>query len=127
LEFHAVRILVHNSNRSLKFYKDVLGFSGWHDKNQEYAYFEEKQLALFSLKRMNKALNQDIEALESNSPFKFLIQFEVGDVDRTCRDLMDRGIRFVNHPHDQTAWGSRIAHFNDPDGNIIELYHPIRK
>jgi lactoylglutathione lyase len=110
-----------------KFYKDVLGFSGWHDKNQEYAYFEEKQLALFSLKRMNKALNQDIETLESNSPFKFLIQFEVDDVDGTCRELMDRGIRFINHPHGQTSWGSRVAHFNDPDGNIIELYHPIRK
>jgi lactoylglutathione lyase len=127
LEFHAVRLLVRDFNRSLEFYKDVLGFSGWYDESQEYAYFEEKQLALFSLKKLNEAFNQDFVGLESPTLFKFLMQFEVDDVDLTCRDLLDRGVSFINRPHDQAAWGSRVAHFNDPDGNIIELYHPLPK
>ncbi|HET6872805.1 MAG TPA: VOC family protein [Sporolactobacillaceae bacterium] len=126
LEFHAVRLLVEDFEESLSFYKDLLGFSGWYDTGQEYAYFEEKQLALFSRKSMEKALRHVPDALTPVGHYKFLLQFEVEDVDETYRGLIERGLPFLNSPKDQPDWGSRVVHFNDPDGNLLELYQSIR-
>lgn len=44
----------------------------------------------------------------------------VRDVDETYRTLYERGVRFLKEPHD-TLWGSRIALFADPDGNVLQL------
>lgn len=127
LDFHAVRLLVNDFQRSLTFYQEVLGFSGWYDEKQEYAYFEEKQIALFSRTRMNKVFNQDCKDLENDSTYKHLIQFEVENVDQMFLNLRAKGVVFLNDPHNQTDWGSRVVHFTDPDGNLIELYQSIRE
>jgi len=44
----------------------------------------------------------------------------VRDVDETYQVLRKRGARFLKEPHD-TPWGSRIALFTDPDGNVLQL------
>jgi len=44
----------------------------------------------------------------------------VRDVDEAYRGLRKRGVRFLKEPHD-TLWGSRIALFTDPDGNVLQL------
>ncbi|GCE29319.1 hypothetical protein KDA_48030 [Dictyobacter alpinus] len=56
-----------------------------------------------------------------------ILQFEVDEVDHTFDMLRNKGIHFITHPTDITEWGSRVAHFRDPDGNVIELYQSIRK
>lgn len=57
-----------------------------------------------------------------NQQAKFIIQFEVKDVDEYYDLLKNKGIEFINKPHDRNDWGSRVAHFYDPDNNIIEIY-----
>ncbi|MED4617948.1 VOC family protein, partial [Priestia megaterium] len=52
----------------------------------------------------------------------FLLQFEVENVDKTYNYLRENGIEFVTEPHDRKEWRSRIAHFRDPDKNLIEIY-----
>jgi catechol 2,3-dioxygenase-like lactoylglutathione lyase family enzyme len=48
------------------------------------------------------------------------VDFLVRDVDEAYRTLCERGVRFLKKPHD-TLWGSRIALFTDPDGNVLQL------
>ncbi|MFB5189017.1 glyoxalase superfamily protein [Alicyclobacillus fastidiosus] len=122
MEFHATRLLVRNFRESLAFYRDVLEFKGWHNDEMEYAYFEEKQLALFARERMPAAIST---ASTTSSP-QFVLQFEIEDVDEVYRKLLGKGIHFVTPPTDMVDWGSRVAHFCDPDGNLIELYKSIR-
>lgn len=126
MDFHAVRLLVNDFQQSLTFYRDVLGFSEWHNDEQEYAYFEEKQLALFSRSKITDVIDEEETANEAVYS-KFLLQFEVDDVDETYRSLVNKGVTFINLPHDQAAWGSRVSHLRDPDGNVIELYQVIRR
>lgn len=127
MKFHAIRLLVSDFQKSLHFYRDVLGFSEWHDDVQEYAYFEEQHLSLFSYNKMSPVIggkNKPFDALPSSS--KAILQFEVKNVDNAFYALKEKGISFINEPHDQKDWGSRVTHFCDPDGNMIELYHSVR-
>jgi len=34
-------------------------------------------------------------------------------------------ILMVNKPKNMNDWGIRLAHFRDPDGNLIEINQPI--
>lgn len=126
MEFHPVRLLVNDFQKSLSFYRDVLGFSEWHNDEQEYAYFEKQQLALFSHLKIRDVIGEE---QPTNEAFysKFLLQFEVDNVDETYRGLVNKGVRFINLPHDQAGWGSRVVHLRDPEGNVIELYQILKK
>lgn len=44
----------------------------------------------------------------------------VEDVDRTCRAMVERGVRFLTEPQNR-PWGQRSAYFQDPEGHLIEL------
>ena len=48
------------------------------------------------------------------------VDFLVRDVDEVYRALRERGVHFVEEPHD-TPWGGRIALFTDPDGHPLQL------
>ncbi|MEK5645808.1 hypothetical protein BK138_31965 [Paenibacillus rhizosphaerae] len=123
MEFHAIRLCVVDFQKSLTFYRDILGFHGWHDNEQQYAYFEDINIALFSQKKMLTAIFAEYQPTELiNQQAKFIIQFEVKDVDEYYDLLKNKGIEFINKPHDRNDWGSRVAHFYDPDNNIIEIY-----
>ncbi|MDQ0270397.1 putative enzyme related to lactoylglutathione lyase [Cytobacillus purgationiresistens] len=63
-----------------------------------------------------------VDCLEGESQSRFLLQFEVGDVDKNDNRFLENGIKFVNKPHDRKEWGERVAHFRDPEGNLIEIY-----
>lgn len=123
MKFHAIRLLVKNFHESFAFYRDMLGFSGWKNDEMEYAYFEEQQLALFARGRMVHLVGEG----DPTSPSQYVLQFEVDEVNDAFNRLQEKGIHFINHPTDMTEWGSRVAHFRDPDGNVIELYQSIRK
>ena len=48
------------------------------------------------------------------------VDFLVRDVDEACNKLRERGVRFLEEPHD-TLWGGRIALLTDPDGHVLQL------
>lgn len=49
------------------------------------------------------------------------IAFYADDVDRTCRELQARGVRFRGAPVASVAGRPRVAYFLDPDGITLEL------
>ncbi|MEO1487440.1 MAG: VOC family protein [Bacteroidota bacterium] len=51
-----------------------------------------------------------------------ILYFECEDLDTKVTELEEKGIRFEEGPKDQ-SWLWREALLNDPDGNVIKLYH----
>ena len=49
------------------------------------------------------------------------LAFQVDDVDAVYQELAGRGVPFSVEPRD--AGSLRIAFFQDPDGNTLELFH----
>jgi catechol 2,3-dioxygenase-like lactoylglutathione lyase family enzyme len=47
--------------------------------------------------------------------------FAVDNVDETYQQLTKKDVIFVTQPCDRPDWGTRTAHFRDPDGNLIEI------
>lgn len=120
-----IRLLVNDFKKSSSFYKDLLGLSiSWYEEEMEYALFNngETKIELLSRKAMAEVVGEEKKILEVESQSKFLLQFEVEDVDKTYNRLRENGIEFITKPHDRKEWRSRIAHFRDPDRNLIEIY-----
>jgi catechol 2,3-dioxygenase-like lactoylglutathione lyase family enzyme len=125
LKLLQIRLLVNDFKKSAKFYKDLLELPiSWYEEEMEYALFNngETKIELLSRKVMAEVVGEGNKSLEGESQSRFLLQFEVGDVDKTYDRFRENGIKFINKPYDRKEWQARVAHFRDPDGNLIEIY-----
>lgn len=105
-----------------KFYKDVMGFDIVNDlgeyvefKNEgvRFALCERKVMLDFSDEYRIKAIGQ-----------RFELAFPCGsvdDVDKSYKIILDKGAIGVQSPQNM-PWNQRTALFEDPDGNIHELF-----
>lgn len=130
LKFTHVRLLVKNYEECFRFYRDVLGFEvGWGDEKSMYADFKTGEgavIALFARPHMAKAIGTDNLPLDSDSMDKLCLIFRVESVDEQYQSLKEKGVQFIDEPHDRKDWGIRVAHFRDPDGHLIEINEPIQ-
>ena len=125
LKLLQIRLLVKNFKKSAVFYRDLLEFPvSWYEEDMEYALFNngETKIELLSQNAMAEVIGKENRSLDGESQSNFLLQFEVENVDKTYNYLRENGIEFVTKPHDRKEWRSRIAHFRDPDNNLIEIY-----
>jgi lactoylglutathione lyase len=126
--FTHTRLLVENVDANYKFYRDVMGFKPLFDgEGSVYAEFDGHghTLALFSRKLMNDVIAPGAPAVRS-CPDSVVITFEVKNVDELAATVKSRGITLLSEPHDQKDWMLRVAHFRDPDGNLIEINCPLK-
>jgi lactoylglutathione lyase len=115
-----VRLLVDDYVRCFSFYRDVLGLEvTFGDPASGYATLRSGDAGTVAL--FDRAEQQ--EAIELRPPGDgSLLTFEVDDVDAFCAEHDD----FVlGPPRDRTDWGIRVAYMRDPDGNLLEVHHPI--
>jgi len=110
-------LLVNDFDKSLAFYKDVLGL----EVNTTEGKFADFKLEGTSLEIFEK------EAAISMFPKEHMGQgggvilaFQVEDVQKTCDELKSKSVEIFEEPK-TTPWGQTVAYFKDPDGNIWEV------
>jgi predicted enzyme related to lactoylglutathione lyase len=114
-----VRVFVRDWPRALRFYNETLGIP-LTLRNDELGWAQlatgQAQLAL---ERLDPGHDEGLTG-------RFLaVSLAVADVDATYETLFARGVDFLAPP-EQMAWGGVLAHFRDPDGNVLTLVGPPR-
>jgi lactoylglutathione lyase len=116
------RLLVDDFGACFRFYRDALGLEpGWGEEDGAYADFDAggTALALFARTGM------DGRAELRSAGDAVMLVFEVEDVDAVAARLRKHHVELEGEPHDEADWGIRVAHFRDPDGNLIEVNQPL--
>jgi len=124
------RLLVDDFAAEFRFYRDVMGFKPCYGDENDGAYAEfdtgTPALALFRRDLMAKAVKAADKQPSHDSQDRLSLIFQVESVDDAARELKAKGVVFDTEPHDEEGWGIRVAHFRDPDGNLLEINAPIR-
>ncbi|HEY0737527.1 MAG TPA: VOC family protein [Herpetosiphonaceae bacterium] len=124
-----VRLLVSDHDACLRFYRDTLGFElimgGESQVYSELKAGDGVTLALFLRQFMAEAIGTQELPADARAQDRVVLTFEVESVDAAYDQLRERGVEFVAAPEDRPDWMIRTAHFRDPDGNLIEINHPL--
>lgn len=111
-----VRLFVHDFERAVHFYANTLGMTV-ETRADEFGW------AQFATGPCSLA----VERLETSDPEapklvgRYVgVSLRVPDVHAAYHALVARGVEFLAPPEKQ-AWGGTLAHFRDPDGNVLTL------
>jgi lactoylglutathione lyase len=117
-----VRLLVTEYEACFFFYRDTLGFPVSYE-DEDYASFRTYNTVVAIYKRplMGEVIGTSDLPLEVESQDRVLLHFQVDNVDQAVEQLRAKGVVIVQKPTDRPTWGSRTAHFRDPDGTLIEI------
>jgi lactoylglutathione lyase len=131
LKLDNVRLLVTKFDETYAFYKDVLGLRPtWGKPGDAYASFAfpgGEQIAIFRKSLMADAVGTANRPSTRSEQDTAALILTVDDVDALCASLHAKGVTFVGEPKNQDAWGIRAAQFRDPDGNLIEIFSPLKR
>ena len=129
LKYTHTRLLVMKFAECFKFYRDVMGFPV--DLGEPEGVYAEFQtggsiLALFRRDFMAHVVGTDHLPSEASTQDPVALTFHVPDVDEAYRQLSEKGVQFLAAPADQPDWFIRVAHFRDPEGNLLEINSPLK-
>lgn len=134
MKLNNVRLLVRDFDKCYKFYSETIGLLvTWGKPGGEYASFDiglesnKMGLSIFKSDLMAMTLGNFDQQLPVKCREKIAIVIQVESVDEVFRKLTEKGVEFINKPVDIAAWGSRVAHFRDPEENLIEIYSELSK
>lgn len=129
MKFNNIRLLVKNFDKAFAFYNDTLGLEcTWGKPGENFASFNiglESGLAIFKAELMNIAINNSDADKDAKFQDKSAIIIQVENVSDTYEKLKNRGVVFLTEPKDMPAWGIRVAHFRDTEGNLLEIYSEL--
>ncbi|MDQ1130324.1 VOC family protein [Microbacterium sp. SORGH_AS_0888] len=119
-----VAILVSDVDRSVAFYRDVLGFRLEH-RMPGFADFVGPQVRLALWERAHFSSHIGFDPGTDGGGPQVMIAVHLpapSDVDAQHRMLLDRGVDVIRAPADYRAWNARALYFRGPDGEVWELY-----
>ena len=112
----AVRVFTCDFERALAFYRDTIGLrSEVEDHSSSFAMFDTGPTKL-----LLEFIARDDEEASELVPRNLAVSLEVPNINDTFERLSDREVEFIGEPEKQ-LWGGTLAHFKDPDGNIMTL------
>lgn len=106
----SITLTVSDLSQAVEFYENILGLS------KKYQF---KDYAGFNCGGIEIGMKTWGE-LENPRQGEPCIDLAVKNLDDECRRLAAAGVNFIKQPQD-ALWGARIAIFQDPDGNILQL------
>jgi catechol 2,3-dioxygenase-like lactoylglutathione lyase family enzyme len=113
----AICILVDNFEKSFDFYKNKLGL----EVNSSEGEFADFKLVGTSLAIFGKS---EATAMFPKKYMKsgggIVIAYQVNSLNDEVERLKKIDVEIFEGPK-ETAWGQKVAYFNDPDGNILEV------
>jgi len=116
----AITLFVEDLEATKKFYLDVFGLPvAFEDDDSVVFKFGTTLVNLLKTDAAQELIAPaQVASRDAGSGFQFTI--EVDDVDATCAELAERGVKLLNGPMDR-PWGVRTASFRDPGGHIWEI------
>ena len=105
---------VHDVTRSLEFYRDKLGLQVQREI-PGFAFLNAGAISLCLSEPAAKVRGQVAGAGE--------IVFSVEDVTAAYQALLGKGVQFTHEPRSVTPT-TRVANFDDPDGNHLSIFGP---
>ncbi len=115
-KLYAIRIFTADWDRSVAFYRDLLELElKFADESMGWAEFDLGGPSL-AVERVN---SEDAETRDLVGRF-IGISIAIPDMKQTYATLKERGVEFLSVPEVQ-PWGGVLAHFKDPDDNVLTL------
>jgi catechol 2,3-dioxygenase-like lactoylglutathione lyase family enzyme len=112
-----VRVFVSDFERAVRFYTETLGMKpGFRSDEMRWCQFEtgEAKLAI-------EGSDPDDDPDEAEPGTRFAaVSLQVDDVQAVYAELVAKGVEFLGPP-ERMEWGGTLAHFKDPDGNVLTL------
>jgi catechol 2,3-dioxygenase-like lactoylglutathione lyase family enzyme len=114
IQISVVTLGVHDVTRSLAFYRDKLGLQ----VQREISGF-----AFLNAGAVTLCLSEPAAKIRGQIAGAGEIAFSVGDVAAAYQALRGQGVQFTHEPRSVTP-ATRIANFDDPDGNHLSVFGP---
>jgi lactoylglutathione lyase len=129
MKFSNIRLLVNDFDKCFTFYNNILGLEcSWGKLGENFASFNigiPSGLAIFKAELMSLAVDNSDAIKNEILHDKSAIVIEVENVNEAFENLKSKGVMFLTEPKDMSAWGIRVAHFRDPENNLIELFSEL--
>ena len=121
MKLYAIRIFTADWEKALAFYRDTLGLTlKFNDEALGWAEFDVGGPSL-GLERATAGEGEVGDGATGGLVGRFLgISLQVDDIADVYRSLSAKGVNFLAPPEKQ-PWGGSLAHFEDPDRNILTL------
>lgn len=119
IRMDGLTLAVASVRRSLKFYRDLLGFKVVVDAAPEFGMVQVGR-ATIGLLPLKYAVDRKLKRVKPAMTEGAHLEFSTGDLDALYGKLKARGVHFDTPPTDW-EWGERSAYAQDPDGYVLEF------
>lgn len=124
MKLRVVRVFVRDWPRALRFYTETLGLQpAFASEEMGWAQLDTGECQLALERTTDDPAERLGDAAEPEAPLlgRFVgASLSVDDVHETYERLRARGVEFVAPP-EVMPWGGVLAHFRDPEGNVLTL------
>ena len=112
-------LLVQDLDKSLAFYRDILGLEVEIANKDFFVKFkmDSTPLMLFDKEAAANVLFPKEHITQGGG---VLLAFQVDDLQKACEELKSKGVEIFEGPK-ANAWGQTVAYFKDLDGNVWEI------